>query len=57
MHHLSQGMRLAALCHTEMAGELAMLQAVVSIVVESVLGRSANDTFHVEIVSELAAEF
>jgi hypothetical protein len=57
MHHLSKGMRLVALRHTEMAGELAMLQAVVSIVVESVLGRSPNDTFHVEKVSELAAEF
>jgi hypothetical protein len=56
-HHLSEGMRIATLCHTEMAGELAVLWAVVTATTESVLGHSPSDTFHVEVVSELATEF
>jgi hypothetical protein len=56
-HHLSEGMRLAALHHTEMAGELAVLWAAVSSAVESVLGRSPNDTFHMEVVGDLVAKF
>jgi hypothetical protein len=36
-HDLFEGMRLAALCHTEMAGELAALGAAVSSTVESAL--------------------
>jgi hypothetical protein len=40
-----------------MPRELAMLQAVVSSAMESVLGRSPSDTFHVEVVGELAIEF
>jgi hypothetical protein len=56
-HHLSEGMRIATLRHTEMAGELAALWAVVTTVVESVLWRSPNDTFRVEVVSEVATEF
>jgi predicted transcriptional regulator len=56
-HHLSERMRLAALRHTEMAEELAALQAAVSTIVESVLGRSTSDTFCVEVVSKLATEF
>jgi hypothetical protein len=50
-------MRLAALRHTEMAGELAMLRATVSTVMESVLGHSPSDTFCVEVASELATKF
>jgi hypothetical protein len=50
-------MRIATLRHTEMAGELAALWAVVTTVVESVLWRSPNDTFRVEVVSEVATEF
>jgi hypothetical protein len=50
-------MRLAALHQTEMAGELAAFQVAVSTTVESVLGRLPNDTFRVEVVSELATEF
>jgi hypothetical protein len=50
-------MRLAALYHTEMAGELAALRAVVSSTVELMLGRSPGDTFHVEVMGELATEF
>jgi hypothetical protein len=50
-------MRLAALCHTEMAEELAMLWAVVSSTVESVLGCSPSDTFYIEVAGELAVEF
>jgi hypothetical protein len=50
-------MQLAALRHTEMARELAILQAVVSTTSESVLGRSSSNTFHVDVVSELATKF
>jgi hypothetical protein len=50
-------MRLAALSHTEMAGELAMLQTAMSSAVESRLGRSPSNTFHVEVMHELATEF
>jgi hypothetical protein len=50
-------MRLAPLRHIEMAGELVALQAVVSSVANSVLGRSPGDTFCVEVVGELATEF
>jgi hypothetical protein len=56
-HHLSEGMRLAALRHTEMAGELAVLWAAVSSATESVLGRSPNNTFRLEVVGELVVEF
>jgi hypothetical protein len=50
-------MRIPALRHTEMARELAALQTVVSSVVDVTLGRSANETFRVEVVGELVAEF
>jgi hypothetical protein len=56
-HHLSEGMRLAALRHIGMAGELAALWATVPSTAESVIRRSPNDTFRVEVVSELVAEF
>jgi hypothetical protein len=56
-HHLSEGKRLAALHHTEMAEELVVPQVVVSSTVELVLGRSPSDNFHVEVVGELAIEF
>jgi hypothetical protein len=47
----------AALCHTEMARELAVLWVAVSSTVESVLGYSPNDTFCVEVVGELVTKF
>jgi hypothetical protein len=50
-------MRHVALRHTEMAGELGALQAVVSSAMESVLGHSLNDTFSVEVLGELVVEF
>jgi hypothetical protein len=56
-HHLSEGMWLAALHHTEMAREFAVLRAAVSSATELVLGRSPNDTFRVEVVGELATKF
>jgi hypothetical protein len=43
-HHLSEGMRLAALHHTEMAGELAALWAALSSVAESVVRHSPINT-------------
>jgi hypothetical protein len=56
-HHLSEGVRLAALCHTEMAGVLVALWASVSSAVESALGRWPNDTFHMQFMGELVVEF
>jgi hypothetical protein len=56
-HHLSKGMQLAALRHTEMVGELTTFLVVVSSATESVLGSSPSDTSHVEVVGELAAKF
>jgi hypothetical protein len=40
-----------------MVGELATLQATVTSGTELVLGRSPNETFRVEIVDELVAQF
>jgi hypothetical protein len=56
-NHLSEGMRLAALHHTEMAGELAVLWVMVSSTAELLLGRSANEIFRVEVLGELVVEF
>jgi hypothetical protein len=56
-NHLSEGMQITTLCHTEMAGELAALHAAVSSTMEFTLGRSPNGTFQVEIVDELVAKF
>jgi hypothetical protein len=50
-------MRHAALHHTEMVRELAVLQVTVPSAVESALGHSPNDTFHVEVVGELVTKF
>jgi hypothetical protein len=50
-------MRIAALCHTEMAEELAVLRATASSTAEFTLGRSHNEAFQVEIVDEVVAEF
>jgi hypothetical protein len=56
-HRLSEGVRLATLCHTEMAIELTALWPAVSSSIESVLGHSPNDTFRVEVVGKLVGEF
>jgi hypothetical protein len=56
-NHLSKGMWIAAFHHTEMAREHAVLRAAVSSATEFTLGRSPNDTFLVQIVDELIAEF
>jgi hypothetical protein len=50
-------MWVAALRHTETAGDLASLQVVVSTVMELALGRSLDKTFQVEVVDELVIEF
>jgi hypothetical protein len=50
-------MRLAVLQQTEMDKDLATLQAAMSSATEPVLGRSPSDTFHVEVVGELATKF
>jgi hypothetical protein len=54
--HLSEGMQLVALHHTEMAGELAAFQATVSSAAESVLGRLPSNTMCMEVVGDLVAE-
>jgi hypothetical protein len=54
--HLSEGMRIATLCHTKMAEELAALRAAISSVAVFVLGCSPNEAFWVE-VDELIAKF
>jgi hypothetical protein len=54
---LYEGMQLATIHHTEMVGELVVLQVAVSSAVELVLGCSPNEIFHVEVVGELVAEF
>jgi hypothetical protein len=56
-NHLSVQMWAATLRHTKMAGELAMLWAAVSPVVQSVLGWSPDETFQVEVMGELLAKF
>jgi hypothetical protein len=56
-NHLSEGMRLATLHHTEMVEQLAALQEAASSIVESAVGRSPNEIFRVEVVGELVAEF
>jgi hypothetical protein len=50
-------MKLASLCHTEIARELATLRAAVSSATEFELGRSPNKSFRVEVVDELIAKF
>jgi hypothetical protein len=56
-HVLSKGIRLSSLHHTKMTGELAALQAMLSSAVELVLGRSPDNTFHVEVMGKLATKF
>jgi hypothetical protein len=46
-------MWVAALCHTEMVGELAVLWSVVSTAAESMLGHSLSDIIRVVVVDEL----
>jgi hypothetical protein len=40
---MSKGMRIAALCHTEMAEQLALLRVLLSSVGQSVHGRSPTE--------------
>jgi hypothetical protein len=56
-NHLSEGMQIAALHHTEMVGEFATLQTTVSSVVEFTLWCSLDETFQVEVVDVLVTEF
>jgi hypothetical protein len=44
-NHLSEGMQIATLRHTELARELVVLWAVVSSTVELALGPSPDETF------------
>jgi hypothetical protein len=56
-NHLLKRMQTAAICHIEMAMELATLQVTVTSTVELVLGHSSDETFRVEITNELVAQF
>jgi hypothetical protein len=56
-NHLSEGMRLTTLHHTEMAEDLVTLRVAVSSPVELALGHSPNEIFHVVVVAELVAKF
>jgi hypothetical protein len=55
--HLLEGMRIAVLHHTEMVEQLVVLRAIGSFITEFVLGRSPNETFWVEVVDKLVAQF
>jgi hypothetical protein len=50
-------MQIAALCHTKLARELTAFQVALSSTVELALGRSPDETFRVDVVGELVAEF
>jgi hypothetical protein len=56
-NHLSEGMLITDIHHTEMARELTVLREAVSSTAELALGHSPNETFRVEVVGELVAEF
>jgi hypothetical protein len=56
-NHLLERMRAAAFRHIGMARELVSRQAAVTSAIELVLGRSPDETFLVEIMVELVAQF
>jgi hypothetical protein len=56
-NHLSEGMWIASLHHTEMTGELVTPPTIVSFAVEFALECSPDKTFRVEVVDELILEF
>jgi hypothetical protein len=55
-YHLLEGMRIAALHHIEMTGELIALRSMATSVMEFTLGCSHDEIFQVEIVDELVSE-
>jgi hypothetical protein len=55
-NHLLEMMQATAICHIEMAEELAALQTAVTSATELMLGRSPDENFWVEIVDELIAQ-
>jgi hypothetical protein len=57
VRHMSKGMRLVPLRHTEIAGELAVFWVAMSSAVESVLRCLPSNTAYAEVVDELAVEF
>jgi hypothetical protein len=50
-------MRITTLCHIEMAIDLAAIRMMVSSVVEFMLGHLPDETFRVEVVDKVVAEF
>jgi hypothetical protein len=57
MSHLSEGMRIAILCHTELVEQLAALQLTMCSAVQSVLRCSPTKSLRVDIVDELVTVF
>jgi hypothetical protein len=56
-NYLSKGLWIVALRHTKMAREHAVLRAAAFYATESMLGRSPNEIFHMQVVGELVAKF
>jgi hypothetical protein len=54
---LPERMQTAAICHVGVAGDLAVLRAVVSSTAEWVLGCSTGETSRKKVMSELAGQF
>jgi hypothetical protein len=54
---LSEGLQIATLPHTNMAGELAALWTAVSSTVEFMLRCLPDETFQMEVMDELVANF
>jgi hypothetical protein len=50
--HLSEGMRISLVRHTEMAEQLIMLRVVVSSTAQSVLRHSPTEAFRVDVVDK-----
>jgi hypothetical protein len=55
--HLSEGMQLAVLHHTKVAGELVAFRVVMSSAMKSVLRRLLGNTARMEVVGELVTVF
>jgi hypothetical protein len=56
-NHLLERIRAAAIHHIEMVGELAVLWVAMTYAIELVLGRSPDETFRVELMDKVVAQF
>jgi hypothetical protein len=55
--HQSEGMRVDTVRHTEMVGQVAALQVMVSSTMQSAHGHSPTKAFRVDVVDEMITEF